>query len=116
MVRKAFGPRSRIYDIGFIFPLCLWVITIFTGCVGGVLLGIGHRNTTSIALQTTAISSNILLNLYTTIYIAACLLLHRRMVIACIGKAAQLQLLVLLKLQLIDHSEPLLYPLQLRVK
>ncbi|KAF9440156.1 hypothetical protein P691DRAFT_824277 [Macrolepiota fuliginosa MF-IS2] len=59
----------------------------FLGCVGGGL-GIAHLSTASIALQTTAISSSILLNLYTTIYIAVRLLLHRPMVIACVGKAA----------------------------
>ncbi|KAF9440948.1 hypothetical protein P691DRAFT_685722 [Macrolepiota fuliginosa MF-IS2] len=86
MVEMALGrSSSKFSKVFFISPLCLWAMTMGAGLVRNTR---DYLNFISSALETTALASNILLNLYTTIFIATRLLLHRRMVIACFGTTA----------------------------
>ncbi|KAF9444486.1 hypothetical protein P691DRAFT_778218 [Macrolepiota fuliginosa MF-IS2] len=76
--------------IVWIFPVCLWVLTTVTGCIGGGLLFAPDMRYSGVSkkLEATALGSNVTLNIYATIFITTLLLVHGQMVKRCLGNTA----------------------------
>ncbi|KAF9442324.1 hypothetical protein P691DRAFT_811029, partial [Macrolepiota fuliginosa MF-IS2] len=83
MVQRAFGhSRSRLQNVFWILPLCLWVTTMVTGWIGVV------TSFTPLAFGSVALMCNVALNVFATTYIVARLVLQRRMSEVCFGPKA----------------------------
>ncbi|KAF9442969.1 hypothetical protein P691DRAFT_809686 [Macrolepiota fuliginosa MF-IS2] len=73
MVQKAFGyGRSRLQNIFWILPLCLWITMMVTGWIGVAIAF------TQLTFGSVPLVCNVVLNLFATTYITTRLVLQRR--------------------------------------
>ncbi len=100
LVEKALG-SSNWGTLFQAFPACLWGIIAGTGqkcrpgqrithlpVVAATVAGTAQNTTVYVGFGTIGVASNITLNIYATIFITTRLLLHRRMVMACVKDKA----------------------------
>ncbi|KAF5349727.1 hypothetical protein D9756_008956 [Leucocoprinus leucothites] len=72
----------------WIFPACLWCLTIVTGFTAAPLLFMLNKRIllyVGTVLQATALFSNVVLNIYATLFITSRLLSHRKLTMKLIG-------------------------------
>ncbi|KAF5349662.1 hypothetical protein D9756_008964 [Leucocoprinus leucothites] len=81
--------------IFWVFPACLWVLTIVTGCIAApMILFRAYYERSSLlerlisGFQATALISNVVLNTYAALFIAIRLLNYRKTIMALTGRKA----------------------------
>ncbi|KAJ3571144.1 hypothetical protein NP233_g3946 [Leucocoprinus birnbaumii] len=85
-VQRILGPNgSPVSNIFWLSPLSLWAVMIVTGIVPA---GLQNSWTPDLALISTSSCINVLINVYTTVFIVIRVFLHRRATIARLGNGA----------------------------